>query len=310
MSLRETRMLYKEGKIPKQDFINLMYESHLLLNDYVGYIANTEVKEVIISADGVNIVTNNDLIMKCDFVDKTCVPLYALSFGEYEKKECGFILDLVGENDVVFDIGANHGWYSLNIAKMYPRTKIYAFEPIKKTFDIMTENIRLNNFYNIYTFNIGIGKENSVLEFNYNKDMSGATSMVNLLDRDNVEKITCSVCTLDSFVSDQNISRVEFIKCDIEGAELFALQGGKDVLKRYRPKLFIEMLRKWSAKFNYHPNDIISFMGDLGYRCFEIQNAKLCPFEKMTDDTKNTNFFFLHPEKHTLTIASAPLPPY
>jgi hypothetical protein len=158
MNMYETRVLYKEGKILKHDFIDLMHENHLLLNDYVGYIKDTEIKKIIVSPEGINIVTSNDLLMKCDFVDKTCVPLYALSFGEYEKEECKFILNLVEKDDVIFDIGANHGWYSLNIAKTYPHTSIYAFEPIKKTFDIMAENIKYNNFKNIQKLNIGIFK--------------------------------------------------------------------------------------------------------------------------------------------------------
>jgi FkbM family methyltransferase len=257
MDFSELRALYEEGKMLKQDFIDRMHDNHLLLNDYVELITNTDIKDIVISSEGVNIVTINDVIMKCNFVDKTCAPLYALSFGVYEKEEHKLVLNMIGDNDIVFDIGANQGWYSLNIAQKYPSAKIYAFEPIKKTFDIMAENIRLNNLTNIETFNIGIGKENSVMEFNYNKDKSGATSMENILERDDVEKITCNVRTLDSFCYDQKINNIDFIKCDIEGAELFALQGGKNILERNHPKLFVEMLRKWSAKFNYHPNDVI-----------------------------------------------------
>jgi FkbM family methyltransferase len=298
MNFLKMRQLYNDGKLSKQDFIDNIHYSHMLLNDYAKYIENTEIKKIVISAQEVYIVTLDDLIMHCDFVDKRCVPLYILSFGEYEKKECHFILSLIETDDVVLDIGANHGWYSLNIAKKFPNTKIYAFEPVKKVLDIMAENVRVNNLNNINIFNIGIGNENSIREFNYNKDMSGATSMVNILDRNDVEKINCDVRTLDSFIIEHKIDKVDFIKCDIEGAELFALQGACNILEKYRPKLFIEMLRKWSARFNYHPNDIICFMAGLGYKCFELSNGYLSCLGEMTDDTKGTNFFFLHSKKH------------
>lgn len=307
MNIFETRELYGEGKMLKQDFVDIMHKHHSVLNDYAGYIKNTEIKRILIENGEVFMTTDEDIVLRCNFVDKGAVPLVNLSFGGYEREELLCVAGLIGNGDVVFDIGANYGWYSLNIAKRYPDAQIYAFEPIPYSFDMLSGNIELNNIKNVRIFNIGIGKENTVSEFNYNKDASGATSTVNLLDRENAEKITCDIRTLDSFVSEKNIDRVDFIKCDIEGAEFFALQGGKGVLERRRPKLFVEMLRKWSAKFGYHPNDIIGFMGGLGYLCFEINGGGLRRFDVMTDETVSTNFVFLHSEKHASIINAPPI---
>jgi len=302
MSLFETKQSYSDGKSLKHEFVDAMHKQHLILNDYAKYIKDTEIKKILIENGEVYMTTDEDIVLWCNFVDKGSIPLVNLSFGGYEKEERLCVAGMIGQSDVVFDIGANYGWYSLNIAKKYPNARIYAFEPIPYSFDILSRNIGLNNIKNINVFNIGIGKENTVLEFNYNKDASGATSMVNLLDRENVEKIKCGIRTLDSFVQEKSIDRVDFIKCDIEGAEFFALQGGKGVLERCRPKLFVEMLRKWSAKFGYHPNDIIGFMGGLGYLCFELADGGLRRIDVMTDETVSTNFFFLHSEKHASTI--------
>ena len=62
------------------------------------------------------------------------------------------------------------------------------------------------------------------------------------------------------------------------------------------------MLRKWSAKFGYHPNDIIEFFNKLGYQCFAIQNGNLINFDKVDEETIETNYFFLHKEKHQKII--------
>ena len=63
------------------------------------------------------------------------------------------------------------------------------------------------------------------------------------------------------------------------------------------------MLRKWSAKFGYHPNDIINFMKEIGYQCYTItDNYKLRKIEEVTEKTVETNYFFLHKEKHTEII--------
>jgi len=305
MNIFETKRSYNDGKLLKPEFVDAMHKQHTVLNDYAEYIKDTEIKRILIENGEVFMTTDEDIVLLCNFVDKGGIPLANLSFGGYEKEERLRVVGLIEENDVVFDIGANYGWYSLNIAKKYPNARIYAFEPIPYSFGVLSRNIELNNFKNIRVFNIGIGKENTVSVFNFNKDASGATSMVNLLDRENVEKIKCALRTLDSFVQEERVGGIDFIKCDIEGAEFFALQGGKGVLERHKPKLFVEMLRKWSAKFGYHPNDIIKFMDDLGYRCFEISGGKLRRLDTMTEETVSTNFFFLHSEKHAAIIAAS-----
>jgi len=91
---------------------------------------------------------------------------------------------------------------------------------------------------------------------------------------------------------------VDFIKCDVEGAELFVFRGAKETIATYKPIIFTEMLRKWAKKFDYHPNEIISLFNGLGYRCFSIRNGFLSELSYMDDSTVETNFFFLHKEKH------------
>jgi len=301
MNIFELRQAYEEGKLTKQDFIEKMHCKHLILNDYANYLKSTEIKKILIENEKVFFVSNEDIFFRCNFIDKG-IPLVNLSAGEYEKEELRWVINLIHDDDIIFDIGANYGWYSLNISKRYKNTRIHAFEPIEDTFEILSQNVRINNADNVEIYNIGLGEKDKIVEFNYNRDQSGATSMVNLLNRDDAEKIKCPIRTLDSFILEKRIDKVDFIKCDVEGAEFFVLHGSKNVLEQHRPKLFIEMLRKWAKKFNYHPNDIIQYMSDLGYFCFEITKGKLCLFETMTDDVDSTNFFFLHEEKHSSII--------
>ena len=64
-----------------------------------------------------------------------------------------------------------------------------------------------------------------------------------------------------------------------------------------------EMLRKWSAKFNYHPNDIIQLFEEIGYECYVIaDNGMLKRFGYVNEETIETNYFFLHPEVHNTII--------
>ena len=102
---------------------------------------------------------------------------------------------------------------------------------------------------------------------------------------------------LDDFVNEKKL-RLDFIKCDVEGAELFVFQGGIRTIEQDKPIIYAELLRKWSAKFNYHPNELINLLRDLGYRCFTAKENKLVEFFNMDDHTIENTFFFIHPQNH------------
>ena len=195
------------------------------------------------------------------------------------------------------DIGANMGWYSLLIARHIEGSKIHAFEPIPKTYSFLSKNIELNQATNVTAHFFGLSNECKDLSFYFYPEGSGNASSVNLSEREDVDLITCHVERLDDFVNTNQIN-VDFIKCDVEGAELFVFQGGMDTLQRNKPIVFTEMLRKWAAKFNYHPNDIIALFSSKGYRCFYCDGILLKTVDTITEITIETNFFFLHSEKH------------
>ncbi|MFO0123965.1 MAG: FkbM family methyltransferase, partial [Inhella sp.] len=96
----------------------------------------------------------------------------------------------------------------------------------------------------------------------------------------------------------------DYIKVDVEGAELLVLQGGQATLAQHRPKVFAELLRKWSAPFGYHPNDVLTLMAGLGYGCWAVGPHGNRRLLEVTDDTSETNYAFLHHEAHADTIAA------
>lgn len=297
MKLLKLQEEYQNGQIEKYDFIKKMHSIHSILNQYPDFLKSNEIKNISINEDGVVMTTDEGIKMKSYFDDNTAQPFVSLNFGLYEKSEISIISKFIKNGDVFFDIGANHGWYSLNFAKKYPDLKIYAFEPIAKVYNHFNENIKINSIGNINAFNMGFWFEDTVLKFNFYEDFSAASSVNNILDRNDVTLLECNVQKLDTFVKTNSITQIDFIKCDVEGAEFFVLQGGKEAFIEFRPILFVEMLRKWSAKFNYHPNNCIEYMKELGYGCFEIEDERLVPVLEITNDTVNTNFFFIPFEK-------------
>jgi len=204
---------------------------------------------------------------------------------------------LIDSDSVIFDIGANYGWYSLIFSKNFPNARVFAFEPIPATFNYLEKNISINNCVGIKAFNHGLSNVTGAINFYFYPELSGNASISNVSDREDARIIQCLVKRLDEFVFENNV-HPDFIKCDVEGAEFLVFRGGYESIRKYKPIIFAEMLRKWAEKFNYHPNQVINFLKDLGYRCFAPHNGQLKEFYKMDENTIETNFFFMHSEKH------------
>ena len=115
-------------------------------------------------------------------------------------------------------------------------------------------------------------------------------------------KLTVCLTTLDESLPDDTAAPLDLLKCDVEGAELMVLQGGAAVIERDRPVLFLELLRKWSAAFGYHPNEVIAWTETLGYDCWAVGEAQLRHCKTIADDTVETNFLFVQPERDAALI--------
>ena len=302
-TIKETLANYGDGVIDKPTFIKSMYEDHhASLFDYAQYLSKTNVKKIEIE-DGRVIMTSRDrgIRIACSLGDFRIAPIEILNFFDYEKAESDMMDKLVADGDTFFDIGANIGWYSINIAASRRATKVYCFEPIPKTYKSLSINLELNGIQNAIAHNFGFSNHAGEFPFYYYPEGSGNASSANVTGRTDVECVQCKVRTLDDYITESG-TRVDFIKCDVEGAELLVFQGGIETIKRDKPIVFSEILRKWSSKFNYNPNDIFRLFKKQGYKAFTVKENYLENFLEMNESTIETNFFFLNSEKHAHLI--------
>ena len=299
MSLSEKRKNFLEKKTDKWQYIDEMYEEHSVLFSYAEYLKNTNISAIEITDNRV-IMTFRDSGIKflCVKNDKRLAPFDTLNFGNYESEELMLQASLIEDGFNVFDIGGNFGWYALHIAKRFPQAVVYSFEPIPSTFNYLNENILLNKLSNIKTFSYGLSDKEGKFNFYFDPTLSVNASLANVSGGVNVKPVECIVKRLDDTPEIRDV-RIDFIKCDVEGAELMTFRGGENCIKKNIPVIFTEMLRKWTAKFNYNPNDIIDLLGSMGYLCFVSEKGKLKLFTRVKEDTKETNYFFLHKEKHS-----------
>ena len=302
MSLKDTQALFREGKIGKSEYIERMHRIHRFLFDYAEFIRDTDIAGIEI-ADGRVVMTarSSGVRILCDREDQRNIPVEILNFGAYEPQDSAMMLRLAGPAVTIFDIGANIGWHTLAFARACPGAAIHSFEPLPPTYRYLRENVALNDAANVTTYNFGLSDRAGELVFYFDPAGTGSASSANITGSRAVREIRCPVETVDAFTSRTGL-RPDFIKCDVEGAEWLVIQGATETIRRERPVLFAEMLRKWAATFGYHPNRIIEHLAGLGYGCFVTDGARLAAFGRMTDETPETNFFFLHGERHAAVI--------
>ncbi len=310
MKIFEIKELYNNKKISKEEFIDKIFEKHSILNEYVDFLHLSGISEIRISDNGLFFTSrktpyhSGGIQFLTDIVDKRVTPLEAFNFGKYESEDSEMLFNLIEGSFTVFDIGANIGWYTNHLAKILKDGSVFAFEPIPDTFNVLKQNVKINKFDNIILNNLALSDKKEELTFYYSSKMTGASSSQKIINNEDIIELKCNANTLDNYMNENNLKKIDFIKCDVEGAELFTFKGAINTLSIYKPIVFTEMLRKWSAKFNYHPNDIIDLFKSINYSCFINKGGKLIPLEIVDDETVETNFFFLHEEKHSLEIST------
>ena len=142
---------------------------------------------------------------------------------------------LVIEPKVIFDIGANIGAYSYLFSKQYPNSNIYSFEPVVDNFNNLVKNMEHSNIKNVTPYNYGFYKECAELELGVpiidEKDSRGGTYRFVDTQEELTNKVLSKFMVLDEYVSENNITEIDILKLDVEGAEKDVFKGGKNALK-------------------------------------------------------------------------------
>jgi len=168
---------------------------------------------------------------------------------------------------VMFDLGANFGYYAITIASaLQGDCQIYAFEPNPRTMQRFTRNVSLNGSRGLHLLEMGISEAPGYALVVETPAHSGAA----YLRETSTSGVT--VTSLDRFCEQNHIHRLDFIKMDIEGAELRALRGGVETFKRFGPAMLIELNPVTSEREGYTVRELVVFLEDLGYAIYHVSD--------------------------------------
>jgi len=174
----------------------------------------------------------------------------------------------------VVEIGANLGYFTnLFQTLVGSNGQVHAFEPVPSTFQRL-QNSLLKGSNHCTLYNLGTAKEAGEVIFHIPVNDHGQATMYphdcNTWKSREIEEVSCSVIKLDEFVPISSLSKIDFIKIDVEGAELPSLQGAERILSKHKPLLFVEGCKAWMKSFHYTPKEMDSFLTSLGYTNFKV----------------------------------------
>lgn len=289
-TLSELQAAYHAGMMTKSQFIAEAHARHDQLFDYPNHLAESDIRSIEITTQGVEFVSRMGLRFHCDPRDHRAAPIEAINFGRYEPVDSDLFFGMLRPNQTVLDIGAHIGWYAVHAAARFPTSKVVAFEPVPSSVALLRKHQSANKLGNLTVCDFALSDRDGDLTLYVPPNVPTAASSVDLMNCHQTVAVKCR--RLDDVVQEMRLIP-NVLKIDVEGAELSVLQGGQRMLHRCRPIVVCEMLRKWTAAHGKHPNDTIRFMAELGYVCGYAGPGGLTLIDQVTDETTATNFCFI-----------------
>lgn len=198
-------------------------------------------------------------------------------FGLYDIDGINMTKRLLRPGDVFFDIGANVGYYSLIASQLVGATgQVHAFEPIPENILSIQKSISDNSIANINLNQVAVADKKSSMDIYIGDDTignSGWASFVKSTRR--IHSLKVDVVSIDDYVRANGIDRVRLVKIDIEGAELDALKGMKNICSDVSaPNMICEINPYLLARQQIDSRAITSCLSEYGYTMYSLEGIK------------------------------------
>lgn len=145
----------------------------------------------------------------------------------------------IKSNDVVIDVGAHIGLFTMYASQSCKNGNIYSYEPVKENFDVLKENMTINNLQNVKIFNSAVSNSDSKITLFMNDDESGHSMF-----SESAKNIIVNSTSLMKIFDDNNIEKCNFLKLDCEGAEY-------EIIEKL-PSKYFEMIEKIVIEYHMH----------------------------------------------------------
>ena len=201
--------------------------------------------------------------------------------GAREPNTANALARLTKPGNVVFDIGANVGSHTLPLAKLVgPEGMVYAFEPVEWAHKKLERNMELNSFKNIRLVPVALSDQvqmHGTEQFRASFKISNQSDVGvdgNLTQNwwGACDKVNVEFDTVDAFVQNNKLGRLDLIKLDVDGYEGKVIRGAKNTLERFKPIVLMEIAPSWAKARGEDLSIITRDLGKFGYRFFDEED--------------------------------------
>jgi anaerobic magnesium-protoporphyrin IX monomethyl ester cyclase len=219
-------------------------------------------------------------------------------YDKFEDGEQRFLMQFLEIGMTVLDIGAHHGLYTLLASKKVgSQGQVIAFEPSPRELRRLRWHLLLNRCRNIRVEPYALSSAEGIAElFVCLGRETGCNSLRLPAVSESIKKVSVSVTTLDSYLQRKGIDKVDFIKIDVEGAELGVLKRAIGLLTSSKPIIMCELADVRTQPWGYRSVEIYDLLEACGYRWFSITlGGKLKSCSKKAQ--YHENLIAVHKEK-------------
>lgn len=205
------------------------------------------------------------------------IRLLARTGGWVEPELLG-LRDVVGPGDVCLDVGAALGLYTAELSRLVgPSGAVHSIEPLPFAHAAPSRLLGLRDRPTVRRHRVALGARSGALAMSVplrNGRLvtgrsfltDGAAGLGSNAEFDDHAEVVVPTCTLDEFRERVGIGRVDFVKVDVEGAELDVLRGGVDLVERDGPVLLLEIEQRHLDRFRRSAGSVRDWLADRGYR--------------------------------------------
>jgi FkbM family methyltransferase len=177
---------------------------------------------------------------------------------------------MIPEDGVVLDVGAHAGQYAKIFSRLAPRGQVYAFEPGSYARSILRVALALNRCRNVAVVPLALGSREGteILTLPVKRPGSYGFGLAHFGPETRfttVERETVAVSTIDRMAELLGLTRLDFIKADIEGWELQLVRGGEQAIRRFRPVMLLELNAQALARAGDDLETAFAAISELGY---------------------------------------------
>jgi FkbM family methyltransferase len=229
----------------------------------------------------------------CDFQAEALIKT-GRTHIETELENIFVIVDLLPDQAIIVDGGANIGFFAIPVAQRVQDrgSRVIAFEPQRELFYALAGTIVLNDLSNCWVHNLGLGDRASQAQMppvNYGAQGDYGTVNLELVDT-KIPKCYYSTNTVDIVTIDSmNLPRLDFLKLDVEGYELEALAGARNTLTQHRPCVWVEYFKNDDFEGQFKIKSALSYLDNYAFLIMDYQNMMCVPREFVEQHNLVTN---------------------